>query len=168
MRAKQNESGQQARPLSWRRRSQSGQSLVELALLTPLLLLMIIGIVEMGRYTYIAILVGNAARTGASWGAQTHITAANQAGIIAAADNDFKNNGLKTSNLQVTSSYSCGCDNGGTITVLSCATTCAIGAGNEVVSLKVTAAGTFNSLFNYPGIPKSLKLTSTATQRIGE
>src|ERR1700730_8362816 len=43
-------------------RSERGQSLVELALLTPLLLILIIGVVEMGRYASLGILVGNAAR----------------------------------------------------------------------------------------------------------
>ena len=50
-------------------RSESGQSLLELALLTPLLMFMIIGIVEMGRYAYLSILVGNAAEAGAAYGA---------------------------------------------------------------------------------------------------
>jgi Flp pilus assembly protein TadG len=47
-------------------RSEKGQSLVELALLTPILLLLVVGIVEMGRYATLSIEVANAARAGAA------------------------------------------------------------------------------------------------------
>lgn len=149
--------------------SESGQSLMEFALLTPLLAVLLLGVVDMGRYAYISILVGNAARAGVAYGTQTHITAHDTAGIIAAADNDFQNNGQSVSNLNVSSAYACGCDNGGTITVLLGCTTgsCPIGQ-HEVVSLQVTASGTFNALFGYPGIPKSISVSRTATMRVGQ
>lgn len=156
--------GTLGRPVRWPR--QSGQSLLELALLTPLLLLLVIGTIEMGHYAYIAILVNNAARAGVSWGAQSHITAGDSPDIAAVAAADFDNNG--PSNLTVTSAYSCGCDNGGTVTSISCTTTCAIGSGNLVVLLQVTATGKYKSLFNWPGIPSPLTFSSTATQRIGK
>jgi Flp pilus assembly protein TadG len=152
-------------------RRQSGQSLVELALLTPLLLLLLIGTVEMGRYAYISILVANAARAGAAYGAQSLPQSADPTGIQTAANNDFQNNGLITSSLTVTSSTSCGCDNGGVITSAGCnnppnltAGTCT--AGHWVVMVSVTASGTFTSLFQYPGIPQSLAMTHTATMRV--
>src|ERR1700724_819380 len=94
-------------------RSQSGQSLVEVALLTPILLALLIGGIELGRYAYIAILVGNAARAGAGYGAQSLVQSVDTTGIKAAADNDFQSNGQNVSKLPVTSSTSCGCDNGG-------------------------------------------------------
>ena len=103
-------------------RSQSGQSLVEVALLTPLLLALLIGGIELGRYAYIAILVGNAARAGAGYGAQSLVQSVDTTGIQTAADNDFQNNGQNVSNLTVTSSTSCGCDNGGTTTSAVCST----------------------------------------------
>ena len=79
-------------------RRQSGQALLEVAVLTPLLLLMLLGVVEMGRYAYISILVGNAARAGAAYGAQSLPQSVDTAGIQTAADNDFQNNGQVTSN----------------------------------------------------------------------
>jgi Flp pilus assembly protein TadG len=54
-----------------RLRSQRGQSLIEVALLTPLLLSLMVGTIEMGRYAYLSILVGNAARAGAAYGSQS-------------------------------------------------------------------------------------------------
>jgi Flp pilus assembly protein TadG len=143
-------------------RSQSGQSLVELALLTPILLLLVIGTVDMGRYAYISIQVGNAARAGAAYGAQSPIKAADTAGIKNAALNDGEN----ISGLNVTSTFVCECDNGGAITSTACTSACT--TGNEVTSVVVTASGSFSSLFNWPGIPSPLPLSSTAKLRVAE
>src|SRR5260370_21949428 len=103
-----------------RHSSQSGQSLVEFAIMLPLLLLLLLGVIEIGRYAYISILIGNAARAGVAYGSQTHITAADATGITAAADNDFQNNGQNVNTLTVNKVYACGCDNAGTISVTDC------------------------------------------------
>src|SRR6516165_1227489 len=96
------------------RRRQSGQSLLELAFLVPLLLLLSLGVIEIGRYAYIGILVGNAAHAGAVYGSQSLPQSVDTAGITTSADNDFKSNGQNVSNLNVSSSVSCGCDSSGT------------------------------------------------------
>jgi Flp pilus assembly protein TadG len=44
--------------------ARSGQSVAEMALLTPLLLLMLVGTIEIGRFAYYGIEVSNAARAG--------------------------------------------------------------------------------------------------------
>jgi Flp pilus assembly protein TadG len=165
-------------------RSQLGQTLLEIALLLPVLLLMGLGVIEMGRYAYISILVANAARAGAAYGAQSGATSVDTPGIQTAADNDFRNNGQNVSNLTVTSSVSCGCDNGGTLTVdYTTASGCSdasnpgvtavisacvppTGSGHWVAMVSVTASGTFNSLFSYPGIPSSVSVSKTATMRV--
>jgi Flp pilus assembly protein TadG len=152
-------------------RSQSGQSLVELALLTPVLLLLVVGTVEMGRYASIAIMIANGARAGAAYGAQSPGTA--QGGSTAiqnAALADLQD--ISSLNPTVTSVVVCGCDTGGTIipnpeTNAACATTCSVGS-TTVSSIQVTVTGKFNSMFNYPGIPSPLTITSTATERIAE
>lgn len=150
------------------RHKESGQTLVEIALLLPFLVLLTLGIVELGRYGYVGILVGNAARAGTAYGTQTLAQSVDTVGITTAADNDFKNNGQSTSKLTVTSSTSCGCDNAGTVTSALCtgvgAGICA--SGHWVVVLSVTTSGTFASLFNYPGIPTSITLTRTSSMRV--
>lgn len=155
---------------------ESGQTLVELALLTPLLLALLVGGIELGRYAYIAILVGNAARAGAAYGAEHLGNSIDTAGIQRAADNDFQSNGQDVNSLTVTSTVSCGCDSGGTVspdTNAACfpATplqgTCSSGQ-HWVVSESVTASGTFNSLFSYPGVPKSITISRTAKIRVAE
>jgi len=166
---------------SSRRRSESGQSLLEVALLTPLLLLLVIGLIEVGRYAYIAILVGNAAHAGAAYGAQGLAQSADTAGIQQAAIDDFQNNGQSASALTVNSWTSCACDNNGTLSMNTnlCSTssnpsitntisTCQTGGGHWVIMVSCEGSGTFSSLFNFPGIPASLTADRTATIRVSE
>ena len=149
---------------------QSGQSLVEVALMLPFLLLLLLGVIEIGRFLYIGILIGNAARAGASYGVQSLVKSVDTVGIQNAADNDFQNNGQNVGNLTVTSSVSCGCDSSGTVTAAACtgtgAGTCA--AGQWAVTVTVTASGTFNSLFSYPGIPTSISISRTSVIRVNQ
>lgn len=161
--------------------SQSGQSLVEVALLTPLLLLLLLGVIEIGRFAYIGILVGNAARAGAAYAAQSAGQSADGAGIEKAAQNDFQSNGQDIADLTVTPNEgsttpttSCGCNSSGSLIPRDCSTagadgtpagTCPTGE-KWVIMVTVTAAGTFTSLFHYPGIPESMTLTRSCTMRV--
>jgi Flp pilus assembly protein TadG len=159
------------------RRSQGGQAIVELALVLPILLALTLGGIEMGRYAYIGILIGNAARAGAAYGAQSNVQSVDTNGITNAARYDFagttssstiKTNGQLYTSLTITSAVTCGCDSAGTITTAGCTTatnptagSCA--TGRWVVKLSVTASGSFNSLFSYPGVPNPFVISRTAT-----
>jgi len=171
-------------------RAQKGQTLVEMAILIPIVLLLLIGVIEIGRYTYIGILVGNAARAGAEFGIQGNGQAGNGPKIILAAKSDFKNNGQNPNNLTVTfpSVYggfdACTCDNGGTYnpaqaTYLYCAAppngtnatagTCPTGQ-HWVIITAVEATGTFNSILipansSFLGIPGSILIDRTSILR---
>jgi Flp pilus assembly protein TadG len=146
-----------------RRTTQSGQALLEVALVTPLLLLLAVGIIEIGRYAYYSILVANAARAGAQYGAQNLATAADKAGIRAAAENDGQNfAGLTVKTVQ----QECGCT-GSSIGGTCPATGCAF-PNHALVYVKVTVTGTFNSLFKYPGIPQSIDCDSTELMRVAQ
>lgn len=148
--------------------AESGQSLVEVALILPFVLLLLMGVIEIGRYAYIGILVGNAARAGAAYGSQSLAQSVDTTGITTAADNDFTNNGQNVSSLNVTSSVACGCDSAGTVAPAACngagAGTCA--AGHWTVTLTVTASGTFNPLFKYPGISNSITISRSSSMRV--
>jgi len=166
-------------------RSDSGQSLIEVALLTPLLLLLALGVIEMGRYMYIGILVGNAARAGASFGV---VRPGDGPGITTAACNDFLTNlhgnpaptcdgtaSASSNHLGVTSTQTCGCDNAGTIATLNTgATFCdavpqatmTACTGHWTAMINVQASGKFPALYGYLGIPTSITLTKTATMRV--
>jgi Flp pilus assembly protein TadG len=165
-------------------RSQSGQALLEAALVTPLLLALLVGTIELGRYAYIGILVGNAARAGAAYGAQGLARSADATGIQLAADNDFQSNGQLVSTLTVCGGFgvdpnapcggggqytACGCDSGGTITIAPAGcgdSTCS--TGHWVVRVWVKASGTFTPLFNYPGISNSITIVRTCILRVAQ
>jgi TadE-like protein len=173
-------------------RAQKGQTLVEMAILVPIVLLLLIGVIEIGRYTYIGILVGNAARAGGEYAIQGSNTANYAPGIILAAKTDFKNNGQDPNNLTVTfpAAYggfdACTCDNGGTYnpsqpTTLYCLAPLAGGTnpnpgtcpgGQHWVILSVVEAkGTFNSILipansSFMGIPGSIPIDKTSILRV--
>jgi Flp pilus assembly protein TadG len=154
-------------------RRAKGQALVEIAFVLPILLLLVIGVIEVGRYAYISILVGNAARAGAAYGAERLSNASTdpavQAKVQAAAVNDFQSNGQ--TGLAVSSNATCGCDSNGTIssdTVANCdqnGSPPACPGGHWVITIHVTASGTFSGLFNYLGI-NPLSVSRTASLRV--
>jgi len=143
-------------------RADSGTSLLEMAVLTPFLLILLMGVIELGRFSYYSILVANAARAGAQYGAQNLGTAADTTGIKNAASQD----GQSLSSLTITSAQQCGCT-GSTLSSTCPATSCTP-PNHPLVYVQVTASATINSLFNYPGLPKSISLSSTNTTRVGQ
>jgi len=156
----------------WKRfAGERGTNLIEMALLTPVLLLLVLGAIEIGRYAGLSILVANAARSGAQYGAQNLVTAADNAGITSAATEDTENTpgGQSLANLSVTSQPVCGCSADG-LTNGQCPTTNvpSCGTGPFLVYVQVTATGTFNSLFGYPGIPSSITVSRTAEMPVAQ
>ena len=167
-------------------RRDAGQTLLEVALLTPLLLALLLGVIELGRYAYFGILVGNAARAGAAWGSQSSTVSTDGGGICKAAANDFYQSATYTCTknsvtsytatatgaptLNLTLSTSCGCESAGDMppappnTPGSCSVALATACANQwVITMSVTASGQINPLINYPGLPGALTVTRTAT-----
>lgn len=141
------------------RSRQRGQALLELGLLLPLLLLLAVGIIEIGRLAYFAIEVSNAARAGAQFGTQSLATASDTTDITTAAQNDAPDIGT---NLTVTPVASCGCTASSAIGGGCPATGCAY----PLVYLTVTTQYTLNTLFSYPGIPRTFSLTGTSVMPV--
>ncbi len=155
--------------LYWER----GQSLIEVALLTPLLAGLLLGVIEIGRYAYISVLVGNAAHAGALYAAQGLAYAYYPPGITAAAKSDYQNNGQNPSTLTVSAPiYACGCESQGVMTPSACSTSASPTAGicatgqDWVETVSVTASGTYKALFNYPWIPSSITVSATSTMNV--
>jgi Flp pilus assembly protein TadG len=145
--------------------SERGQSLVELALLTPILLVLVIGVVEMGRYASLAIQVSNAARAGTAYGSLNLANAANAAGIKAKVQADDST--IAVGNITVL--QQCACDASGAATFGTCAPPPACTSGQHlVVAVNVSVTQTYNSLFHYPGIPTSLALTGNSIVRVSQ
>ena len=146
-------------------RSRSGTSSIEFAIVAPVLCLMLVGMIDTGRYCYFAILAANAARAGAQYGAQNLETAYDTPGITTAAVAD----GEHLPNWTAA---------GGSVTVNQlCAIdgnppqTCATPWGsspprNTIYYIQVQVTGTFDPLLSYPGVPGSLPVSGGSTMRV--
>ncbi len=140
-------------------RSDSGTAMVEFAILAPVFVLLLIGLIEVGRFAYFGILAANAARAGVQYGAQSTSTATQVNAIKAAALQDGQN----LSNWNVTPTVLCAV-NGATPTAAACS-----GAGvpvNTIYYVQVQVSGQFSSLLNYPGIPHSPTISGSAIMRV--
>jgi Flp pilus assembly protein TadG len=80
------------------KRSARGQSLVEFAITLPILLLIMVGILDLGRVYFAYISLTNAAREGARWGA-AHPT--DNSGIVTHATNEVDGNIVKPTDLTI-------------------------------------------------------------------
>lgn len=148
-------------------KSQRGNALIEFAIAAPLLLFIAIGLVEVGRFAYFSILVGNAAHAGAQYGAQNFTTAIDTTGMVNAAKTDGQN----VTGLSASASHVCTCWNGTTAspstpTTAACSTTiCPLAGYHRILYVTVTASGSFTSLFTYPGLPHTHNVSRTAVLR---
>jgi Flp pilus assembly protein TadG len=149
-------------------REDIGQAFVELALVLPIFMLLLVGLVEVGRLAYASIAVSNAARAGVAYGAQSHTTAADTTNINLAATQDAPN----ITSMTATTTNSCACEtSAGVITPFA---SCAIGVTNTttclspsriVVYVQVTTQANVDTLFHFPGIPNTVTLRGYASMR---
>jgi len=135
-----------------------GQSTVELAVVVPVLLILLLTAADFGRMFYMSIEVMNAARAGAQYGSQTVITAADFAGMVAAAKTD----GSDFTNFSATASQ---CTCASSTTVPGCPSSYCTNAP-QATFVEVDTQGLFRTLVNYPGIPSSTTLSSKAIMQV--
>jgi Flp pilus assembly protein TadG len=136
-----------------------GQAIAEMLVIAPLLILLLIGLVELGRFAKFSIITASAARAGVAYGAQNATTAADTTGMQNAALTDAES----LAGLSVpTATTFCQCADGTTSTCLP--TDCP--ASHTILYVKVIASGSFSSLFRYPGLPGTFAISSQATMRV--
>ena len=130
-------------------RHEQGSSLIELALVLPVLLLMLVGSIDFGRAFYAAIEVSSAAHAGACYGLQQP---SDTSGMQAAAVLDAPD----VTNLKASAISGCECSDG-TSASTNCATTpsCSV---NIVSFVQVTTTATYTPILNYPGLPTTINL----------
>ncbi|MGH9415582.1 MAG: TadE/TadG family type IV pilus assembly protein [Terriglobales bacterium] len=85
-----------------------GQAIAEMAVLLPLLLLLLVGVEELGRLAYTAIVASNAAHAGALYGSQNNVTVSDNAGMQSQALADGKD----ITSLTATATHVCTCASG--------------------------------------------------------
>ena len=152
--------------------AQAGVALIEFAIVLPLLMMLLIGLIEVGRLAYFTIEVSNAAHAGAHYGAISPTSTIQ--GMHDATISDGQNS---ISNLTVTqNNYVCACwdtvthtEAPATPTAAACGQPCSSG-GTSVTYAQVTAQGTINTLFNYSGIglANSWTVSRTAIIRVAQ
>jgi Flp pilus assembly protein TadG len=128
---------------------ESGSALAEMAIVLPLLVLLLIALIEIGRYGDYTIRAGNAARAGVQYGAQNTIAAEDFTGMQNAATNDAQS----PPGFTATASNFCTCADGSTST---CATTDCPGS-HMIEYVQVLTTGSLSSITNFPGLPASLR-----------
>jgi Flp pilus assembly protein TadG len=146
-------------------RAENGQALVEFALLVPLLLLIFLGTVEFGRLGYIVIETSGAARAAAQYGSQNPATAADDAGMLLAAQQDAPD----LTNLTVTSSMDiCQCSTapGTNITCPTSASTTPCGTARLLLFVKVNTSARYKPI--YPGSTTSITITGQSIMPVGQ
>lgn len=137
-----------------------GQSIVELAIVLPVLMLLMLAGTDFGRFCYVQIAVNGAARSGAQYGSQSVVTAANQSGIVRAAQIDASN----IPSMTATASQ-CTCESA--TSVPACPTDyCS--SDPQATFVVVDAQAPFQTLVHYPGIPASVTLVGKATMEVAQ
>jgi len=141
-------------------KSERGTSLVELALLLPVLGLLLLGVIDFGRAYYLSIEVQNAAEAGALYGSQ-NIT--DTAGMQSAATTDASD----VPGMTATASVGCECSDGSS-SQSPCPATPPSCAVNVVNYAQVTTSASYTPLFHtwiIPGLPASITLHGSAKVR---
>lgn len=156
-----------AQTLRLRFRRETGASLVELGFLLPVLSLMLLGTVDLGRFAYVSIEVSSAARAGVQYGQQSGTTSTNITGMQTAAKNDAPDLvGAANGNLAATASFWCQCSDGTGVSA-SCASPPSCSSTHLVHYVKVIASATYKPWFAYPGIPATSSVSGQAVMRAG-
>ncbi len=137
----------------WKKRK--GQSTVEMALLLPALVLILVVVADFARVFYESIEVAHAARAGVQYGAQNYVTAADYTGMKNAALAD----GSNISGLSATASYFCTCNQ----QIVTCSPP---GCAEPQIFVKVQTSATFSMILNYPGIGRTIPLSTTAVLEV--
>lgn len=172
-------------------RDDRGTSMVEFALALPLLALVALGIVEVGRYTAYSIVVGNAVKAGATAGAVSEIEAqatpdpnqspgtnldkmASQVACIDAyhdlsvGNSSFSctssGSAAPVNTLKITSTITCYLNG---VLESPCDTTVQPAPAGRTVYITVAAAGQFKPLFNYPLLPPYSTMSAQTTLQVG-
>ncbi len=150
------------RHLLRRNNRESGASLVELAIILPLLLLVVVGAADFGRAYYHSLVLTNAARAGATFGAFSAENASNISGVQAAVEADLVNT-IGTADVAVTAERLCSCTSG---TAVACdGGTCPSSTGTKRTYVRVRVDKVFTTMLDYPGVPHMVPMSKEVHMR---
>lgn len=135
---------------------QDANSLIETALVLPVLLLMLAGAVDIGRGFRAAMIVNAAARTGAAYGIHYPTDVA---GMVLAAKTDTST----LVNVVPSATYGCECSDGSSA-IASCSSepSCPM---NSVYYVELDTSATYTPMLPWPGISRTIPLTAKVRLR---
>jgi Flp pilus assembly protein TadG len=142
-------------------RQEHGAALVELALATPLLLILIVGVVDFARVFYLGMQVTDAARAGAQYGSSPAVNFNATTTQTRAQTASPQSAPTIATPVEV-----CACVNDATapttLTAGACTAAC---ADHRTVFVSVTASKAFSPIMRFPGVPSSVTISRTVTLR---
>jgi Flp pilus assembly protein TadG len=152
-------------------RSEDGTSFIELAIVLPLLALLVVGIIETGRWLTFAIQLSNAAHAGAQFASKNPADAANPPDIANAACNDSQfscttatpapGHTAAPNTMFVSSNFWCAYSDG---TTDACIKT----GPNRNEYVQVSTSGAFKALLNFPYMPNSVPMSANAIIQVSQ
>lgn len=140
-------------------KSESGTSIIEFAIVLPMLALLAVGTIDVGRWAYYSIVAANAARAGAQYGAQDLGHAADSSGITNAVNSES----AQAVTWSVNPVPMCSVSGGSPATCSSSGGSKA--PQNTIYYLKVQVTGTFSPLLHYPGF-NQIPVSGSAMVRV--
>jgi Flp pilus assembly protein TadG len=140
------------------RRSERGNALIEFALLSTVLLLILAGVSGFSRVMSISSIAQGAAEAGVAYGTLSPVHYNDLSGMQTAALADTGN----YANATATATQFCTCSIGGTET--TCPASCGGGTYQEYVKVSVTIP--YVTIFNFPMIPNPINVTQIAIARV--
>jgi len=158
--------------LKARHRTDHGGVLAEFAIVVPVALLLLLGAVDFGRVWALASASANAAHAGAQYGSQNAQLAGDIEGMRQVTIRDLANspalaasnpgeNGITLADFTITPERYCECSDGSGI---ACDNKCG-GGTNPMVFVRVRVDTTFQTMFDYPGIPSTIPIAREAVLR---
>ena len=141
-----------------RRLNQRGNTLIEFALCSVLLMLVTVGVTDFSRLFAVADTAASAAAAGAQYGALSPAHWSDFTGMQNAALNDAGN----ATGVTAVGSNTCYCSVGGLPT--TCPASCGSTSPITYVTVKVTVP--FTAYFNYPWMPTLPSITTTSSVRV--
>ena len=137
----------------------AGVAAIEFAIMVPALILMTVGIVDLGMGIYRNMQVQNAAQAGAQYAMMHPFDAGQIASVVSSAT------GLQGISASPAPVQYCGCATSAGVSDVACGSTCPAGAiyGNYV---QVSTQGTYTTLLPYPMIASSFTLTAQSNVRV--
>ncbi|RMD84018.1 MAG: hypothetical protein D6815_05130 [Candidatus Dadabacteria bacterium] len=142
---------------------QRGAAVLEVAVMLPLLLLLLLGAIDLGRAAADALTIQSAAQAGAQYGAQDTLHAKDVAGIRKAVMEDLgDSSAAQSAKIKIERYCNCLGENG----TVDCDTgTCADPSQTPRMYVRVSVRHNFKTLLKYPGLPHRVPLKQTAIMR---